>query len=78
MMNKPTKKQLVDCVTHYADGIREVVSGNTVLNTVEEYKEFLENLLSRAPSLEPVPPKTSFPVLTDPDQVEDPEAPAVH
>jgi cobalamin biosynthesis Co2+ chelatase CbiK len=52
-MNKPTKTQLSNAVTHFADGIREVVSGNTVLSSVEDYKEFLENLLNRAPSLEP-------------------------
>ncbi len=71
-MKTPTKKQLSNAVIHYADGIREVVSGNTVLSSVEDYKEFLENLLNRAPSLEPQPKAVVEDTADVVDQSEEP------
>jgi len=75
-MQKPTKKQLVDRITYYEAELNTVLSSTEL--TLENVRRKIERILLDAPSLEPVPPKTSFPVLTDPDQVEDPEAPAVH
>lgn len=85
-MNKPSKKQLTDAVTHYQTGLTNLLESLT--NGVPDDGEVLarvRDLVNGAPSLEPVQkakPEAAAAVedavvAEETDNVVDPEAPAV-
>ena len=77
-MNKPTKKQLIDRLTHLETNLNDLIEGRTGYNTVEEYYDFLVRVVSQAPSLEPAVKVVVTEQSDAVDASEASEAPAVH
>lgn len=73
-MNKPSKKQLVDAVTHYQTALNSLVEGPTL--SAEDLLEEVKAVVRNAPSLEPQPKAVVEAPVTQESSV-DPEAPAV-
>lgn len=53
-MNKPTKTQLSNAVTHYQTSIQNLVDAYSNDPKAEEFLEALKHVKANAPSLEPV------------------------
>lgn len=71
-MNKPTKSQLVNAVTHYQTALAALVEGPAL--SAEDLLEEVKAVVRNAPSLEPQPK----PVVVEVEEtaVVDTEAPA--
>lgn len=73
-MNKPSKKQLVDCVTHYQTAVQNLVDTYKSDPKAEEFVEALVHMQKNAPSLEPVAKAVVEPSADGTEQAEAEEA----
>lgn len=72
-MNKPTKSQLVNAVTHYQTSLNSLVEGPFL--SAEDLLEEVKAVVRNAPSLEPQPKAVVEAPVAQETNV-DPEAPA--